>query len=137
MDPDSGSNGELVYSYVVKGNEEQLFDVRPLAGGGAEVFALFDFDRENPAFGFRRAGSKIVYPVTVKVSAGCRVPFGCIFGITRKLGAQIDNERCCGSSKWQGENSNLAQQIKKRRIHAVNQKTWFVLINTKRQTILL
>ena len=50
----------------MKGNEDQLFDVRPTSNG-AEVFALFDFDRENPEFGYRRAGSKIVYPVTVKV----------------------------------------------------------------------
>ena len=72
-DPDSGSNGELTYSVVVKGNEDQLFDVRARPGGGAEVFALVDFDRENPEFGFRRAGSKIVYPVTVKVGIFCAI----------------------------------------------------------------
>ena len=74
-DPDSGSNGELTYSVVVKGNEDQLFDVRATPGG-AEVFALVDFDRENPEFGFRRAGSKIVYPVTVKVGIFYAIPVG-------------------------------------------------------------
>ena len=61
----------MTYSVVVKGNEDQLFDVRGTPGGGAEVFALVDFDREDPEFGFRRAGSKIVYPVTVQVSGYC------------------------------------------------------------------
>ena len=44
-----------------------MFDVRQNGQDGAEVFALFDFDRENPRNGYRRAGGKIVYPVTVKV----------------------------------------------------------------------